>query len=50
MKTETTSKELRLEFFKELYERAKSAFSETAEEFERHLEQYRGSKAIVKPA
>ena len=46
MKTETTSKELRLEFFKELYERAKSAFSETAEEFERHLEQYRGSKAI----
>ena len=46
MKTETTSKELRLEFFKELYERAKNAFSETAEEFERHLEQYRGSKAI----
>ena len=46
MKTETTSKELRLEFFRELYERAKSAFSETAEEFERHLEQYRGSKAI----
>ena len=46
MKTETTSKELRLEFFKELYERAKSAFSETAEEFEQHLEQYRGSKAI----
>mgnify|MGYP003304936803 CR=1 FL=1 len=46
MKTETTSKELSLEFFKELYERAKNAFSETAEEFERHLEQYRGSKAI----
>ena len=46
MKTETTSKELRLEFFKELYERARIAFSETAEEFERHLEQYRGSKAI----
>ena len=46
MKTETTSKELRLEFFKELYERAKNAFSDDIEEFEQHLEQYRGSRVI----
>ena len=46
MKIETTSKESRLEFFKELYERAKNAFSDTAEAFERHFEQYRGSTKI----
>ena len=46
MKTETTSKEARLEFFKELYERARLAFADSLCGFEKNLEQYRGSKVI----
>ena len=46
MRTETTSKEARLEFFKSLYERASLAFADTSEGFIRNLEQYRGSRAI----
>ncbi len=46
MKTETTSKEARLEFFRELYERARLAHREADDGYERNLEQYRGSKKI----
>ena len=46
MKTETTSKESRLEFFRELFERAKLAYQDSADGYERNLEQYRGSKKI----
>ena len=46
MRTENSSKETRLEFFKELYENAKTNSSQFYENFERHMRQYRGSKEI----
>ena len=46
MKTETTSKEARLEFFKELYERARLAAADRNAAFEKNLDQYLGSKEI----
>ena len=46
MKTETTSKEARLLFFKELYERARSASLELYGELDRHFAQYKGSREI----
>ncbi len=46
MKTETTSKEARLEFFRELYERARSASLELYGELDRHFAQYKGSREI----
>ncbi len=46
MKTEKTSKEGRLEFFKELYERARLAAEECFEALDKSFEQYRGSLKI----
>ena len=46
MKTETTSKEARLEFFRDLFERARLAYTESSEGYEKNLAQYRGSKEI----
>lgn len=46
MKTETTSKKARLEFFAELYENAKNNYSEALELYDRHMKQYRGSTEI----
>ena len=46
MKTETTSKKARLEFFTELYENAKNNYSEALELYDRHMKQYRGSLEI----
>ena len=46
MKIENKTKELRLEFFKELYEYAKNAHSTSVENFDRAMRQYRGSHEI----
>lgn len=46
MKIESTKKEERLDFFKELYERARRAEEERHEELDLNLEQYRGSVKI----
>ena len=46
MKTETTSKRARLDFFAELYENAKNNYSDSLELYERHMKQYRGSPEI----
>ena len=46
MKIENSNKEMRLEFFKELYETSLSASSELFASLERCMEQYRGSSAI----
>ena len=46
MRTETTSKEARLEFFRELFERSAAAYSDYCDDYERNLAQYRGSKEI----
>ena len=46
MKTETTSKEARLEFFRGLYERAKLAAAERDDSAEIYLNQYLGSRDI----
>ncbi|MBR2965079.1 MAG: hypothetical protein IKC34_00860 [Clostridia bacterium] len=46
MKTETTSKEARLQFFSELYERARSAALLLYGELDRHFAQYKGSREI----
>ena len=46
MKTETTNKQARLDFFKSLYESAKSSYAEILDGFVRNMEQYRGSHEI----
>ena len=46
MRTETTTKQARLAFFKELYESAKISASSYFEELDRHMQQYRGSYDI----
>ena len=46
MKTETTSKEARLEFFKRLYDRARLAAAERNDAAEVNLNQYLGSRDI----
>ena len=46
MKTDTTTKESRVEFFSSLYEHAKSNLSEYASYYDRHMRPYRGSAEI----
>lgn len=46
MKTDTTTKESRVEFFSSLYEYAKSNLSEYASNYDQHMKQYRGSPEI----
>ena len=46
MKTENTSKEARLEFFRSLYENAKNYYSDTADALDRNMRQYQGSNEI----
>ena len=46
MKTEKKNKRERLDFFRSLYESAKSAYADTYDELERNMEQYRGSTDI----
>ena len=46
MKTETTSKKARLDFFKTLYENAKNNYSDALELYDRHMKQYRGSPVL----
>ena len=46
MRTENTTKESRLTFFKELYENAKRACAPCFEILDRHMRQYRGSGEI----
>ena len=46
MKTENSSKALRLEFFRELYENAKNCCKGLHEDFERYMNQYKGSLEI----
>ena len=46
MKTENSSKEARLEFFRSLYENAKNYNSEAIESYSKNMNQYRGSYEI----
>lgn len=46
MKTEKKNKRERLEFFRSLYSEAKGAYADILDEFDRNLEQYRGSTEI----
>lgn len=46
MKTEKKNKKERLSFFRSLYESAKCAISDITEEFDRNMQQYRGSSDI----
>ncbi len=46
MTTENSSKESRLDFFARLYENAKNAYAEKAEEYVRNMRQYKGSYEI----
>ena len=46
MKIYNLTKEERLEFFRTLYENAKNACSEEHSLYERHLNQYKGSKEL----
>ena len=46
MKTEKKNKKERLEFFHALYESARDAYSDTLDELERNMAQYRGSTDI----
>ncbi len=46
MRTENTNKEARLEFFRDLYEASKNAFSSELISLERAMRQYRGSTEI----
>lgn len=46
MKTENTSKEARLDFFRSLYENAKNYYSDTLDALERNMKQYQGSSEI----
>ena len=43
MKTEKKNKRERLDFFRSLYESSKNAYSDTLDEFEKNMAQYRGS-------
>ena len=46
MITENSSKELRLAFFKALYDGAKNAYSDKTDAYERNMRQYKGSLEI----
>ena len=46
MKTKSNKKELKLAFFKELYENAKAAIEDYHRELDRHMSQYKGSDEI----
>ena len=46
MKTETKTKESRLEFFRDLYESARNASAHLLSAHERNMAQYRGSREI----
>ena len=46
MKTERSSKKARLDFFASLYENAKTVYSESVLQYERHAKQYRGDADI----
>ncbi len=46
MKRKTTKNELRLAYFKDLYENAKNRYQETDARLERHMKQYKGDIAI----
>ena len=46
MKIETKTKQSKLDFFRDLYENAKTSYSELLDKFEQHMQQYRGSSEI----
>ena len=46
MKIPNSSAKERLDFFKELYDGARVAYSDQLEEFEKHMNQYRGSDEL----
>lgn len=46
MKTEKKNKKERLSFFRSLYEGARAAYSDISDEFEKNMQQYRGSTEI----
>ena len=46
MKTESKNKKIRCDFFRDLYERALTAYSPTLDALERNMKQYKGDSEI----